>query len=111
MGSFHTLFSGGGLVGSGIGAVAAGIGLSVEAHFAIVSAALLVIGLIASKWLLSSDSTIGATIGSGKTFALPSRKLAGFCVIGFAALFIEGVANDWSAVFLEGATGASVSWA
>ena len=109
MGSFHALFSGGGLVGSGIGAVAAGIGLSVEAHFTLVSAALLVIGLIASKWLLPSDSTNGATAGGGTTFALPSRKLAGFCVVGFAALFIEGVANDWSAVFLESATGASAS--
>lgn len=109
MGSIHAIFSGGGLVGSGFGAVAAGIGLSVEAHFAAVSGALLVVGLAASVWLLPDDSPIGAAKGSGQTFALPSRKLAGFCVIGFSALFIEGVANDWSAVFLEDATGASAS--
>lgn len=109
MGSIHAIFSGGGLVGSGIGAVAAGIGLSVEAHFAIVSVVLLVIGLVTSMWLLPDDSPIGASKRGGQTFALPSRKLAGFCVIGFSALFIEGVANDWSAVFLEGSTGASTS--
>jgi MFS family permease len=105
MGSFHAMFSGGGLVGAGIGAVATAIGLSVQLHFTIVSAALLIIGLAASRWLLPNDSTTDA----GQTFALPSRKLAGFCAIGFSALFIEGVVNDWSAVFLESATGARAS--
>lgn len=74
-----------------------------------ISVALLIVGLVASMWLLPNDSPIDATTGGGQTFALPSRKLAGFCVIGFSALFIEGVANDWSAVFLKGATGASAS--
>jgi MFS family permease len=103
MGSFHAMFSGGGLVGAGIGAVATAIGLSVQLHFTIVSATLLIIGLVASRWLLPNDRTTDA----GQTFALPSRTLAGFCAIGFSALFIEGVVNDWSAVFLESVTGAS----
>lgn len=109
MGSIHAIFSGGGLVGAGLGAIATAIGLSVEAHFTMVSITLLVVGLAASVWLLSDDSPVGAAAGSGQTFALPSRKLAGFCAIGFSALFIEGVANDWSAVFLEGSAGASAS--
>ncbi|WP_266082031.1 MFS transporter [Haladaptatus caseinilyticus] len=109
MGSIHAMFSGGGLVGSGLGAVATDIGLSVESHFAIVSVTSLTIGLLTSRWLLPTDGPIGATTGTGRTFALPSRKLAGFCVIGFSALFIEGVVNDWSAVFLEDYTGASAS--
>lgn len=105
MGGFHALFSGGGLVGAGIGAVAAAVDLSAQHHFSILGAALLVVGLAASNWLLPYDSDSSA----GKTFALPSRKLAGFCAIGFSALFIEGVANDWSAVFLENSAGAAES--
>lgn len=105
MGSFHALFSGGGLVGAGLGAVATGLGLSVRTHFALVGVALLVGGLLISVWLLAPDS--GSA--TGPTFALPSRKLAGFCAIGFCALFIEGVGNDWSAVFLETSAGASAT--
>lgn len=105
MGSFHALFSGGGLVGAGLGAVATGLGLSVQTHFALIGMTLLVSGLLLSAWLLSHDS--GST--TGPTFALPSRKLAGFCAIGFCALFIEGVGNDWSAVFLETSAGASAT--
>ncbi|WP_160132682.1 MFS transporter [Halococcus salsus] len=102
MGSFHGLFSGGGLVGSGFGGVAVVLGLSVETHFAIVGVALLLVGLAASTRLLPFEPSTG----SDTAFALPSRKLAGFCAIGFCALFIEGVGNDWSAVFLDGPAGA-----
>lgn len=104
MGSFHALFSGGGLVGAGVGAVATGLGLSVRIHFTLVGVTLLVGGLVGSRWLLSDSKS-----EARPTFVLPSRKLAGFCAIGFCALFIEGVGNDWSAVFLETSTGADAT--
>ena len=105
MGSFHALFSGGGLVGAGIGAVATTLGLSVRTHFAIVGVTLLVGGLFASTRLFPKDGDSGAE----PTFTLPSRKLAGFCAIGFCALFIEGVGNDWSAVFLKSSVGTTAT--
>ncbi|AHF99568.1 major facilitator transporter [Halostagnicola larsenii XH-48] len=105
MGSFHAMFSAGGLIGAGLGAVAAGIGLPVRAHFSLVGGGLLLSGLAISGWLLPKSESAG----TGPTFALPSRTLVGFCAIGFCALFVEGVANDWSAVFLESATGAEAS--
>lgn len=104
MGSFHALFSAGGLVGAAFGAVAAGIGLSVRAHFALVGATLLALGLGVSGRLLADGG------GAGRpAFVAPSRKLAGFGAIAFCALLIEGVANDWSAVFLRSAAGADES--
>lgn len=105
MGSFHALFSGGGLIGAGIGAVATTLGLSVRTHFLIVGLALLAGGLAASAWLLPKNGDSGAE----PSFSLPSRKLAGFCAIGFCALFIEGVGNDWSAVFLKSSVGTSAT--
>ncbi len=105
MGSFHALFSGGGLVGAGIGAVATTLGLSVRTHFTIVGVTLLAGGIFASLWLLPKDGDSGTE----PTFTLPSRKLAGFCAIGFCALFIEGVGNDWSAVFLKSSVGTSAT--
>lgn len=105
MGSFHALFSGGGLVGAGLGAVATSAGLSVQTHFALVGITLLIAGFVASRWLLPKNPTTNA----GPAVTLPSRKLVGFCVISFCALFIEGVGNDWSAVFLETSAGASAT--
>ncbi|MGQ3413632.1 MFS transporter [Natrinema sp. LN54] len=103
MGSFHALFSGGGIIGAAFGAIATSLNLSVQTHFTIVGVTLLAVGFVASSWLLPNNSNADA----GPTFALPSRKLAGFCAIGFCSLFIEGVGNDWSAVFLETSTDAS----
>ncbi|WP_240145875.1 MFS transporter [Halococcus salsus] len=105
MGSFHAVFSGGGVLGAVVGSVVVALGLSVEAHFTLVSVVSLVIGLVVSRWLLENDPSAAG----GQHFALPSRKLAGFCAIGFCALFIEGVGNDWSTVFLESAAGAEAS--
>ncbi|WP_435157483.1 MFS transporter [Haladaptatus sp. DFWS20] len=103
MGSFHGLFSGGGLLGAGVGAIATGLGLSIRTHFMLVGISLLIVGIVISLGLLAGTSSSA----SGPAFALPSRNLLGFCAIGFCALFIEGVGNDWSAVFLENAAGAS----
>lgn len=105
MGSFHALFSGGGLVGAGLGAVATSLDLSVQTHFTLVGVALFATGIGASAWLLPNDPSAD----TGPAFSLPSRKLVGFCVIGFCALFIEGVGNDWSAVYLETSAGGSAT--
>ncbi|QLC35173.1 MFS transporter (plasmid) [Halarchaeum sp. CBA1220] len=105
MGSFHALFSGGGLVGSAVGALAINVGLGVRTHFALVGVALLCVGLLTSRWLLPAS----AETSTGPSVALPSRRLLGFCLIGFCALFLEGVANDWSAIYLESGAGASAT--
>lgn len=105
MGSFHALFSGGGLLGAGLGAIATSLGLSVRTHFALMGIAFLLIGFTASVWLLPKDTSVD----TGPAVSLPSRELAGFCVLGFCALFIEGVGNDWSAVFLETSASASAT--
>ncbi|WP_275040048.1 MFS transporter [Natrialba asiatica] len=105
MGSFHALFSGGGLVGAGLGAVATSLDLSVKTHFVLVGASFLTIGVVATLWLYPKDPDTD----TGPTVTLPSRKLIGFCAIGFCALFIEGVGNDWSAVFLETSAHASAT--
>ncbi|MFC6768690.1 MFS transporter [Natrinema soli] len=104
MGSFHALYSAGALLGSLIGALFTSLGLSAQSHFLILAATFLSIGLTASVWLLPSEEDESEDTNS--ELALPSREILGFCLIGFCALLIEGIANDWSAVFLTGAAGA-----
>ncbi|WP_255681470.1 MFS transporter [Natrinema sp. SYSU A 869] len=104
MGGFHALYSAGALLGSLVGALFTSLGLSADIHFLILAAAFLGIGLTASVWLLPPEET--DTDDTNTELALPSREILGFCLIGFCALLIEGIANDWSAVFLKGAAGA-----
>lgn len=104
MGGFHALYSAGALLGSLIGALFTSLGLSPQVHFLILAATFLSIGLTASVWLLPPEED--EIEDTNTELALPSREILGFCLIGFCALLIEGIANDWSAVFLKGAAGA-----
>ncbi len=99
---FHALWSIGGLSGAVGGSAAAASGLAAPAHFALAGGVLLCGGLSATWWLLHDD----AKSSVGPSFARPTRPLAILGAIAFCALLAEGVANDWSAVYLREALGA-----
>lgn len=101
--TFHGLLSLGWLAGSLGGAGAARASLSPLFHFAIVSAVLLITGLVATAFLLAAGTDREET---GTTFAKPSRGLAVLAVISFCCLFAEGSVLDWSALYLSSALGA-----
>lgn len=107
MGGFHALYSAGALLGALVGALFAGLGVSVQTHFLVLAASVLGIGLTATLWLLPPAEADGDDATS--ELALPSGEILGFCLIGFCALLVEGIANDWSAVFLRGSAGAGPS--
>lgn len=102
LGSLHTLWSIGGLLGAAIGAAVAAVGISAPAHFALAAASLLTAGLVATVRLLPDPG--GGTVEP--VFARPNRKLAGLGIVAFCALLTEGVVNDWSAVYLREIAGA-----
>jgi fucose permease len=104
----HGLLSLGWLAGSLAGAGAARAGLSPLTHFAAVSASLLVVGLLATTYLLAARTDRDSV---GSTFARPSAKLAVLGAISFCCLLAEGSVLDWSAVYLRNSLGASESLA
>ncbi len=101
--SFHAAFSFGGLAGAGTGALAAGAGLDVRAHLALVAAVALAVGLPWTRRLLPAGADAEGPAPrreDGARRRLPSR---GVTVLGFAAfacLVCEGAAADWSAVYV-----------
>lgn len=99
----HGLLSFGWLAGSLAGAGAAGVGLPPPTHFASVGALLLVMGLLATRYLLADGEHRDA---SGPMFARPSADLSALAVISFCCLLAEGSALDWSAVYLRNVVGA-----
>lgn len=102
--SFHAFWNIGGLAGAGIAALAAGVPLIV--HFTVVGAALLIAAYLAAGLGMLS----GRDPGQGeRAFARPPRWLLPLGVIVFYGFLAEGTVNDWSAVQLTGATGASAA--
>lgn len=101
--SLHAGFSAGGLIGALTGAAAAGAGLDVRVHLALVGGLALAIGLPATRHLLSADADAAP---GGPSFARPTRALWALGVLAFCCLLAEGAAADWSAVYVEDALSA-----
>jgi MFS family permease len=97
--SFHAGWSFGGLVGAGIGALAAWAGVGPLPHFAAVAVVVAVGGWLASSALLPAGAD---RPDSPPRLARPPRQLLALAVLAFCGLFAEGAAADWSAVYLAG---------
>jgi len=96
---FHAAFSGGGLAGAALGALAASADLDVRAHLAIVAFASGVVGMAWSRRLLPGHED--AAHHSEPLFVRPPRRLWALGALAFSCLLIEGAAADWSAVYLK----------
>ncbi|MGI8307232.1 MFS transporter [Saccharopolyspora hattusasensis] len=96
--TFHAMFSVGGLLGAGVGALAAHAEIGVGAHFALVAAALGVVSVIARRGLLPPEERVPGSsvrqrgISPGIVFL---GVLAFFCSLG------EGSMADWSPLYLH----------
>lgn len=103
MSSFHALFSLGGLLGAGAGAIAASRGLPPGVHFTFVAATLGGAGLLLFPHLLESAEATPALRSNRSTsrFPLPNRGLLALGVIALCTMMGEGAMADWTAVYLR----------
>ncbi|TWF78236.1 putative MFS family arabinose efflux permease [Pseudonocardia hierapolitana] len=102
---FHAFWNIGGLGGSGLAAGLAAADVPIGVHFPIAAAVLLGAALGATTaFLPGTDPGAG-----GPAFSLPGRALVPLGVIAFCGFLAEGTVNDWSAVLLTTASGASDS--
>jgi MFS family permease len=97
---FHAGWSFGTFTGAGIGAVAAGLGVPLAVHYAVVPALAVVVTWVACRFLLPVAAEVDATDTTPARSAwLEPRTLAiGFMVLAFT--LAEGPANDWLALGL-----------
>ncbi|WP_372477363.1 MFS transporter [Nocardia australiensis] len=102
MGAFHALFSGGGLLGSLIGAATLRAGWDVRLTLTLASIVGLVVTFVVVPRLLRdarSDSEVpdeSAVSAVTPARSKRNRKVLALAAIAFAMLLAEGVANDWS---------------
>ena len=117
MSSLHGAWSAGGLVGAGVGSLAAHAALSPLLHLAGAGVALGALLLLALVLLAGArlPARAGATPRPSMSFRPPSlrgdRALLGLGVICLCAFLVEGALADWSAVWLHDHASASESQA
>ncbi len=97
-GSFHGLWSAGGIVGVGISTLFVALGISMGIHLALVSGVSVIIAVFSYKFLLRNDrSPSGNTLSLGK----PDPYIIYLGVLAFFAAICEGGMFDWSGVYFQ----------
>ena len=144
MSTVHAAWTGGALLGAGVGSGAAAVDLPLGLQLAALGAVGLLAGFPVTSWMVGGDAArrtgsetvpetsreIGPDAGGGTDCAagpgevsdgrgtgrrtairgVELRRLTPFaalCAISFATFLCEGVAADWSAVYLTDVTGAT----
>jgi MFS family permease len=101
MSGLHGLWSLGVLAGALIGSLWAHAHLDPVFQFAVVAAVSAAAGGIASCWFAGQAPQGAAAEVEVPRFAWPRGTLLLIGLVGFAAIFVEFAANDWSAVFMH----------
>jgi len=108
MTTLHGGYSLGTVVGAGLGALAAGLGLSIAAHLGLVGIIALVIAFVLPRWIpaVVADEGPKPTMAERRAvWAQPRTILLGLVVFAFA--YIEGAATDWLTLGLHDERGFS----
>jgi MFS family permease len=99
MSSLHGMWSVGGFVAAGIGALAAHVDVAAPLHLAVMAAVLLAAGQAAS--LLLAPTPRGSGEASAPKLGLPSGAVLLIGLVAFCAVFGEIGGSDWCAVYMR----------
>jgi len=103
MASCHGMWSLGGMIGSGLAGLALALHITPQAHMAAMAVGILLLTLVLRP-ILNRIPTVPAE--STTSFIRPNLALLLMIVIGLAVAMGEGVALDWSSVYLRDVAGA-----
>jgi MFS family permease len=94
---FHALLTFGGILGAGVGALAARLGIGVVPHFAGVAVAGAATAIALSRWLAPDQEAAPVTDAT----PVRARWLLGLGLLAWCVTLAEGTGNDWTAVYLH----------
>lgn len=111
---FHLFWSVGGLAGAGLGFLTIQQGFVQSQTLPIYGLVMALIGLLIANWLLPNEPVANReNKESNRVSAKANRRVLAFVILAglmsAAGAIIEGVAQDWSALYLKDVLGVSVA--
>ena len=111
---FHLFWSVGGLAGAGLGFLTINAGFTQDQTLPVVGLTLSALALFFSTWLLPDQPNAQReNKAENKASGKSNRRVLGFVILagamGASGAIIEGVAQDWSALYLRDVQGLSVA--
>jgi MFS family permease len=100
MSRFHAMFSLGGILGAGAGAVVARCGIAARPHLTVAAALILTFSLATAPFLMETRQPLPPAHARFRMRDL-SRPLLALSLIGFCIFLSEGAIADWTAVYLK----------
>jgi len=97
-GSFHGLWSTGGIVGVGVSTLFVGLGISMEVHLIVISIISIVLALLSFRHLINNDRVAS---GNKISFSKPDPYIVFLGMLVFLASLCEGGMFDWSGVYFK----------
>lgn len=109
MSSCHSLWSVGALVGTGLGAMCAGIGVSPVYQVIVISPVFGIVGILIIR-LRTPIPVPPPSSEQAPTFALPTKALLGLAVFPVGLQMAEGAAFDWSGIYMKEVVSANATF-
>ena len=108
---FHAFWSIGGFMGSALGSVFLGLAVPIEIGFPIFGFSIAILGWLLGIWLLPDKPNVEHRDRAlGKQASKENRSVLGLVILmgamGASGATMEGIANDWSALYLTNIIGA-----
>lgn len=102
--AFHAYWSLGGIVGAGLGGVLIGAGIDLTLSLIVSGSVMALASLVIGRWLLpNAPSPKASTKDEGQQARIANRAVLGLVILaGFmsaSAAVVEGISNDWSALY------------
>jgi MFS family permease len=103
---FHLFWSVGGLLGAGLGFLTISLGFDQTQTLPVVGISLSAVGFFMANWLLPDQAVAtGKDKSENKAVSKANRRVFGFVILAglmaASGAIIEGVAQDWSALYLR----------
>jgi MFS family permease len=112
MSAMHGTWSVSMLTGATIASVSVAAGVDIAAYFVVVAAVLVAASFPILRWLLPArDVRDGLAPDGVDARARRAPRVVFLCLIAFVAFMTEGIASEWSAVYLNEAVGTDVGTA
>jgi len=108
---FHAFWSIGGFLGSALGSAFLGFAVPIEIGFPIFGFSIAILGWLLGLWLLPDKPNVEHRDRTlGKQASKENRSVLGLVILigamGASGATMEGIANDWSALYLTNIIGA-----